>query len=177
MAQHYRTGPDKTVERPAIGRRSSECQVDCVNLLIPGPVELFAPEASSSAFDMPRLDELVTSVRDYLRDDVMKATQGRTQFLARVAGNSLDIVLRDLAVGRRHRRRQVERLSDMLAEQGDLAGLRRLLVQRLRDGHIALDHPGLAEYLREAVVNQVAIDQPTYSGLKTALAATANIAP
>ena len=39
MAEHYRTGPDQTVERPAIGRRSSECQVDCVNLLIPGPVE------------------------------------------------------------------------------------------------------------------------------------------
>ena len=45
MAEHYRTGPDKTVERPAIGRRSSECQVDCVNLLIPGPVELVAADA------------------------------------------------------------------------------------------------------------------------------------
>ena len=40
MADQYRTGPDRTVERPAIGRRSSECQVDCINLLIPGPVEL-----------------------------------------------------------------------------------------------------------------------------------------
>ena len=40
MAKHYRTGPDNTVERPAIGRRTSECQVDCVNHLIPGPVEL-----------------------------------------------------------------------------------------------------------------------------------------
>ena len=35
MADHYRSGYDKTVERLAIGRRSSECQVDCVNLLIP----------------------------------------------------------------------------------------------------------------------------------------------
>jgi hypothetical protein len=33
---------------------------------------------------------------------------------------------------------------------------------------MSLDHPGLADYLREAVVNQVAIDQPTYSGLKIA---------
>jgi hypothetical protein len=168
MAQHYRTGPDRTVERPAIGRRSSECQVDCVNLLIPGPVELLASDVATSAFDMPRLDELVTSVRDFLREDVMKATSGRTQFLARVAGNSLDIVLRDLAVGHRHRQRQMARLRALLGEDGDLDALRRSLVSRLRAGLMSLDHPGLADYLREAVVNQVAIDQPTYSGLKIA---------
>jgi aminoglycoside phosphotransferase (APT) family kinase protein len=172
MAEHYRTGPDRTVERPAIGRRSSECQVDCVNLLIPGVVELFAPEPPASSLDMPRIDELVTSVRDYLREDVMKATQGRTRFLARVAGNSLDIVLRDLAVGDKHRKRQAERLRSVLDEEGDLETLRRSLVRRLREGRIALDHPGLTDYLREAVVNQIAIDQPTYSGLKTALAGT-----
>jgi hypothetical protein len=88
MAEHYRTGPDKTVERPAIGRRSSECQVDCVNLLIPGPVDLLEPDVQLSTVDMPRIDELVTSVRDYLRNDVMAATKGRTQFLARVAASS-----------------------------------------------------------------------------------------
>lgn len=171
MAEHYRTGPDRTVERPAIGRRSSECQVDCVNLLIPGPVELLTPETSASSLDMPRIDELVTSVRDYLRDDVMKATHGRTQFLARVAANSLDIVLRDLATGDRHRERQAERLRALLDQEGDLETLRRSLVQRLRDDRIALDHPGLGDYLREAIVNQIAIDQPTYSGLNSALAA------
>src|SRR5262245_48171579 len=170
MAQHYRNGPDRTVERPAIARRSSECQVDCVNHLIPGPVELVAADSFVSSIDMPRLDELVSSVRDYLRDDVVSATKGRTQFLARVAGNSLDIVLRDLLVGDEHRRRQVERLRALLGNNGGLDALRCLLVQRLRDNQIALDHPGLADYLREAVVNQVAIDQPSYSGLKTALA-------
>ena len=170
MAQHYRTGPDRTVERPAIGRRSSECQVDCVNLLIPGPVVLLAPDALPSSVDMPRIDEIVTSVRDYLRTDVMAATNGRTQFLARVAGNALDIVLRDFAVGAEHRKRQHQRLRALLGEDGDLQTLRRALVQRLREDRMALDHPGLADALREAVVNQAAIDQPTYSGLKTALA-------
>ena len=170
MAQHYRTGPDRTVERPAIGRRSSECQVDCVNLLLPGPVVLLAPDALPSSVDMPRIDEIVTSVRDYLRTDVMAATNGRTQFLARVAGNALDIVLRDFAVGAEHRERQLQRLRALLGEDGDLQTLRRALVQRLRADRMPLDHPGLADYLREAVVNQAAIDQPTYSGLKTALA-------
>ena len=170
MAEHYRTGPDKTVERPAIGRRSSECQVDCVNLLIPGKVELLQPDAQPSHVNMPRLDELVQSVRDFLRADVMNATQGRTQFLARVAGNSLDIALRELAVGERHRAHQLDRLRGLLGEGGDLESLRWSLVRRLRENRIALDHPGLAETLRESVVNQAAIDQPSYSGFKTALA-------
>jgi len=170
MAEHYRTGPDKTVERPAIGRRSSECQVDCVNLLIPGPVELLSPAPQTAGVDMPRIDELVTSVRDYLRDDVMANTRGRTQFLARVAGNSLDVVLRELGVGERHRAHQADRLRGLLEEGGDLESLRWSLVRRLRDHTLPLDRPGLAEYLRDAVVNQVAIDQPNYSGFKTALA-------
>jgi hypothetical protein len=34
-----------------------------------------------------------------------------------------------------------------------------------------LDRPGLAQHLRATVINQVAIDQPNYSGLKTALGA------
>jgi hypothetical protein len=172
MAQVYRTGPDRTVERPAIGRRSSECQVDCVNLLIPGPVELIAPQPFSSRLDMPRTDELLRSVRDFLHQDVMQATQGRLNFLARVAGNSLDILLRELEVGPEHRRREHERLRALLGRDDDLEALRWRLVHALRDGGMALEAPGLAEHLRATVVNQVAIDQPKYSGLRTALGST-----
>ncbi len=167
MAEHYRHGPDKTVERPAIGRRSSECQVDCVNLLIPGPVELVQPSPSADA-DMPRVDELVKSVRDFLREDVMGATEGRTNFMARVAGNSLDIVLRDLELGEQHRALEHERLRALLGEAGTLADLRMALVQRLRSGDMPLDREDLITYLRQTVVNQVAIDQPKYSGFATA---------
>jgi hypothetical protein len=170
MAEHYRTGPDKTVERPAIGRRTSECQVDCVNLLMPGPAEVFEPDPRASPLDMPRMDELVVSVRDFLRQDVMEKTKGRTQFLARVASNSLDIVLRELATGPQHLARQAERLEALLGESGELESLKWRLVRRLRDGSMPLDQPGLQEYLRESVVNQAAIDQPSYTGFKTALA-------
>ena len=71
MAEHFRSGPDQTVERPAIGRRSSECQIDCVNLLIPGPVARVPARGAPDDDALPRIDELVTSVRDYLRGDVM----------------------------------------------------------------------------------------------------------
>ena len=168
MAEHYRSGPDSSVERPAIGRRTSECQVDLVNLLIPGPATLAPVEDPTAASEMPRLDELLVSVRDYLRDVVMNETQGRTSFLARVAGNSLDIVLRDLAGGPAHRQAERQRLQALLGGNEGLNALRWALVRGLRDGSIPLSHPGLAAHLRDTVVNQVAIDQPKYSGFKTA---------
>ena len=169
MAEHYRNGPDKTVERPAIGRRSSECQVDCVNLLIPGPVELIPETALDGAGDMPRIDELIVSVRDYLREDVMAVTEGRTQFLARVAGNSLDIALRDLQTGAAHRVAERARLRALLERPDDsLETLRWSLTRGLRDGSIDLATPGLAGHLRATVVNQIAIDQPKYAGFRRA---------
>ena len=169
MAEHYRTGPDKTVERPAIGRRSSECQVDCVNLLIPGNVELVATETEHGSNEMPRMEELLVSVRDFLREEVMRETQGRTNFLARVASNSLDIAIREQVMGSRLKEGEVKRLNKVVHRDGTLDELRWKLVKDIRSQAMELDSPGLEDYLRFTVVNQVAIDQPKYSGLKTAI--------
>jgi aminoglycoside phosphotransferase (APT) family kinase protein len=187
MADHWRNGPDPTVERPAIGRRSSECQVDCVNLLIPGPAELVTPAdqaTTSSSVDLPATDELLASVTDFLRADVSAAANARTSrtsFLARVAANSLDIVRRELALSLPHRSAELARLRRLLShsdgdgdgagggDQRDLAASRWELVERLRAGSVALDHPGLVDHLRSTVVNQVAIDQPSYSGYLVAV--------
>ncbi len=187
MADHYRTGPDATVERPAIGRRSSECQLDCVLLLIDGPISWLdgltdllsgAATPSSPADDMPRLDELLASVRDFLHNEVMSATQGRLNFMSRVAGNSLDIVLRELALRPALARAELTMLRDLLGgapqtpptTDAQLAttvtALRWQLVAALRDGSMPLDEPGLATYLRHSVAHQVAIDQPRYSAFR-----------
>ena len=168
MAEHYRTGPDQSVERPAIGRRSSECQVDCVNLLISGPVELVKPDESVTGIDMPRIDELLASVTDFLRQDVMSNTQGRTNFLARVASNSLDIVQREVALGKTCIANESQRLIELFACEKSLVDLRWRLVNGLRDESIGLDLPGLSDHLRATVVNQIAIDQPRYAGFTTA---------
>ncbi len=170
MAQHYRHGPDKTVERPAIARRSSECQVDCVNLLIPGAVSVLPLQPREDNIDMPRMDELVTSVRDFLRNDVMAATQGRNNFMARVAANSLDIVLREMDLGMRHKAAELARLQAFFDSADDLETLRWRLIENLRAGNQPLDDPALTRHLRESVVNQIAIDQPRYPGFVTATA-------
>ena len=169
MTSVYRSGLDRSVERAAIGRRTSECQVDCVNLLIPGLVEAPSPASAKSSLDMPRADELLESVRDFLRGPVMTETRGRTTFHARVAANAVDIVLRELELGPGHREQEKAGLEHILGTTGDLESLRWTLVRRLRDGSIPLDHPGLADHLRRTVVWQAAIDQPKYSGYRRAL--------
>ena len=171
MAEHYRNGPDQSVERPGIGRRSSECQIDCANLLIPGRIELVEAAQESSFIDMPRSDELLGSVIDFLRQEVMTETSGRTAFLARVASNSLAIVERELSLGVPARTSELRSLQSLLnTSDASLTELRWRLVHALRAQQMDLDEAGLAAHLRNAVANQICIDQPKYPGLATALA-------
>ena len=170
MAVVWREGPDRTVERPAVARRSSECQVDSANLIIPGPVELLDEEKVHSSVSMPRVDELLVSVREFLRQDARKALEGRNAFMALVASNSLDIVHRELTLGPAHLRAEHERLKAFFGSEEALEELRARLTQGLREGVIALESPGLAEHLRTTAANQLAIDQPRYAGLAVALA-------
>jgi len=168
MYTAWRDGEEKTVERPAIARRSSECQVDCANLIIPGPIELLEAAPPASSTDMPSSEELLASVRDFLRGDVREGLGKRDGFMALVASNSLDIVLREMTLGPAHAAAEQERLAALLGSTGLLDDLRWQLVRGLRDGSIALEQPGLTDHLRNTAVNQLAIDQPKYSGLKIA---------
>ena len=166
FVDQYRTGTDKSVERPAVGRRSSEAQMDCVNLIIPGFVEPFPASSRLSPLDMPGADELLASVRDFLRLDVMAETRGRINFMARVASNSIDIVIRELALGERKREGERERLARLYGVKSN-DQLRWRLVNDLRDGALPLDDEALICHLRATVVEQLAIDQPGYSGYRT----------
>ena len=68
-------------------------------------------------------------------------------------------------------RAERERLVEILGEDLPLDDLRGRLCQGLRDREVALDTPGLADHLRATAVNQLAIDQPKYSGYQAAIAA------
>lgn len=163
-----------SVERPAIGRRSSECQIDCVNLLIPGQFEPASQtEAINRTGESPTTDQLLSSVISFLRADIAKTTKsdisGRTRFMATVASNSLAIVQRDQTQGpaaRGHERARLAPILDGFDTDQELVELRRELCRRLASGDLALDDQALQTHLRCTVVDQVRIDQPKYSGLR-----------
>ena len=78
--------------------------------------------------------------------------------------------LRDGSLGAEHRRLELERLRAIFASKDDLSDLRWRLVNALRDASMPLDQDSVIAHLRDTVANQLAIDQPRYSGLATALA-------
>ncbi|MEP5764235.1 MAG: phosphotransferase family protein [Halieaceae bacterium] len=169
MAQSWRSGETPSLERPVIGRRSSEAQMDCVNLLIPGDFEaVVAGTDFSAGTRLPMPAELLESVRGFLREEVADTADPHAGFMARVAANSLGIVQRELLHGPALANAEAERLRVVLGIDEELDGLRWQLVNALRDG-MDLDTPGLAEHLRQTVAGQLCIDQPHYSALNQGL--------
>lgn len=181
MAQTWRTGETPSVERPVIGRRSTEAQMDCVNLLIPGDITPLAEAGDDQ--NLPSASELISSVQSHLRDHVAEKLEGADKFLVRVAINSLSIAERELAHRDRIERAEYSRLSSLLSDASDvheilstdtadmageaesLSDLRWRLVQVLRDDQ-ALDRDMLGEHLRQTVAHRLFIDQPKYSALR-----------
>lgn len=165
MANTWRTGETPSLERPVIGRRSSEAQMDCVNLLIPGDFYLpdFAPPISKGT-QLPMPAELLAGVAAFLKEEIAEQLDSRSGFLAKVAANSLGIAQREFQCGNELATQEHLRLQDLLKQQGELDLLRWELVNQLRTD-MSLSTPGLAEHLRQTVAGQLAIDQPHYPAL------------
>ena len=166
MANAWRTGETPSLERPVIGRRSSEAQMDCVNLLIPGEFSL--PELGnpiSQGTQLPMPAELLAGVAAFLKEEVAEKLDSHNGFLARVAANSLGIAQREFQCGSELASQEKQRLNALLGQPGELNALRWELVNRLR-ADLPLHTPGLAEHLRQSVAGQLAIDQPRYSALR-----------
>ncbi|MDA1302267.1 MAG: phosphotransferase [Proteobacteria bacterium] len=176
MAEQFRHGPDRSIERAMIGRRTSEAQMDCANLLLSGPIgQPAAPEAHDN-LEMPRADELLVELEQFLRGQVMAATTGRIRFLTRVAANAVGVVLREHEHLARYRNLELESLQDLLgSQQSDLETLRWSLVNQLRNGDLALTGDALKRHLWTCAVQQIQIDNPRYSGLAQARAAVIEV--
>ena len=164
MAATWRSGETPSLERPVIGRRSSEAQLDCVNLLIPGPAQLPDATLNLAAPDLPEAAELITSVRHYLSESVAPAASGAAQFIARVAANSLAIAEREMTIGGVLRDAERGRLNGIFGD-GALPALRHKLCDELCAGNL-VGVKRVADHLRQTAVDRCWLDQPTYSALQ-----------
>lgn len=120
--------------------------------------------------DKPTLAEIVIAAREFLENKAMPELTGRTAFHARVAANALAIAEREITIGPAAAEQEQARLELLLQRRGSLDELNRDLCGRIAAGQMTLQTPGLAEHLRLTTIDKVRIDQPNYSGLKTALA-------
>jgi hypothetical protein len=124
--------------------------------------------------DEPTPEELIKAVADFLRSDIAPGISGHNAFKLRVSINALDLVTRQLALESHSDAAEVSRLSQLLGMQGSLAELNRTLADRIGNGELDLQTPGLAEHLWQTTMDKLAVDQPNYASYKRELESKAN---
>lgn len=151
MADIWRSGRDRSLERAVIGRRTSETEVDLLMLL-----EEDAPDAERARIALPAPDpirrlgepsapELLEALTEWIERDLKPKLSGRDRFQANVARNALG----------------------MLGREGP-ATTDRALSDDLLTGRITLATPGLLARLKREALAKLAADQPKYSALAKA---------
>jgi len=105
---------------------------------------------------------LVTAAADFLKS-IEGELSGRSAFHAKVAGNALAIVARELEQAPQAAERAA--LAGFIGHDASLDALRAELCGRLRAGQLTPETPGLLEALTAAVIAKVKVDNPRYSTL------------
>lgn len=154
MADIWRSGMDKTLERAVVGRRASETEVDLLMLLEEDapetqrlPIRLDAP-AEPRRQGEPSTVEMIEALADWLNQEVKPKAEGRDRFMAVVALNALGMLGREAA--------------------GATAIHDKALSDDLLAGRLTLATPGLLARLKKAALAKLEADQPKYSALAAA---------
>ena len=119
--------------------------------------------------DEPTPEELIKAVADFLRHEIAPDVSGHDAFKLRVAINALDLVTRQLELEEGSDAAESARLSRLLAMQGSLDELNRVLADRIAKGEVDLQTPGLAAHLWQTTMDKLAVDQPNYASYKREL--------
>ncbi len=155
MADIWRSGLDKALERAVIGRRTSETEVDLLMLLEEDapetqrlPIRLDEPTEPRRQGE-PSTVEMLEALSDWLENDIKPQAEGRDRFMTAVALNALGMLQREA--------REPLSVHDKALADDLLAGRKTLAT------------PGLLAKLKKAALAKLAADQPKYSALGAAI--------
>lgn len=167
MINSWRSHEARSLERPVIGTRVSENEVDIMILLtsdrhasVGMSVDDFIPDLPSPTADSTGY-ELACAVREWVETDIQPGAKGRDLFQARVARNALGIIERKLRLGPLFSERQEQRLSAL-----NLTPV--ALNQGLLSGSIGFETLGVLDHLKLLALEHVSLDQPKHAGLALA---------
>jgi len=120
--------------------------------------------------DQPSVSELIEAVKSFIDDTAAPNLKGHAAFHARVASNALATVLRDLEQRPSAETQERTGLTTLLEtdDNQSIDQLNRELSARIQSGEMTIETPGLIEHLKRTTMAQVEIDQPRYSGMRTA---------
>ena len=121
--------------------------------------------------DEPTPIELTSAVADFLRKEITPMISGHNAFKLRVGVNALDLVTRQLTLAQASDAAEAARLTQLLGADGSLMELNRALSERIANGELDLQTPGLSEHLWQTTMDKLAVDQPNYAAYKRELGA------
>jgi hypothetical protein len=119
--------------------------------------------------DEPTPIELIKAVADFLRTEITPAIKGHNAFKLRVGINALDLVTRQLALQGPGEAAEAARLKALLGMDGTVMELNRALAEKIANGEVDLNTPGLKEHLWQTTMDKLAVDQPNYASYKREL--------
>jgi hypothetical protein len=159
MAERHLSGAEPSVEYAAIGRRACEQEFDVLLALDlaepdattpPGP-----PGDEADLYGRPTAAELLEAVAQFLAADVQPGGD-RVGFHARVAGNELATVRRELVLGPAARERHRSRLAGLgCADDAALAGA-------IADGGLDDRWDDVVDAVRAAVRDRLLVANPRH---------------
>ncbi|MEL7111630.1 MAG: DUF6285 domain-containing protein [Pseudomonadota bacterium] len=120
--------------------------------------------------DQPSVLELLQAVKSFIDESAAPQLKGHAAFHARVASNALSTAMRDLEQRPNAAAQERDGLTELLGPSDGLSldDLNRSLSEKIKSGEMTVQTPGLLAHLKQTTMAQVEIDQPRYSGLKTA---------
>lgn len=106
--------------------------------------------------DRPTASELLEAVREFLRDDVLPATEGRVQFHTRVALNALEMVRREIDEGPSMQAEHERRLRELgFADDAELSAA-------IREGRLDDRWDDAFTAVYESVIEKLRVANPGY---------------
>lgn len=116
--------------------------------------------------DRPEPAELLSAVSKFLRDELLPTLSAHHAFQLRVSCNALDLIQRQLSLEPQSDAAEVARLTKLLGHDGDLAGLNAEMAQKIADGALTLETPGVKDHLWATTLAKLAVDQPQYGSYR-----------
>lgn len=111
----------------------------------------------------PSKEELITSIIEFIENDIIDELIGQKRFHAHVAKNSLQIVLRQLKVEEKNYQSEKSRLKEILKIDKDLNEMNKILCQKIDNEEIDINNNDLIDHLFKTTMEKLSIDQPNYS--------------
>lgn len=112
---------------------------------------------SEAPHDRPTTDELLQAVEEFVAGEAASTSDGRRRFNLRVAANALQIVRRQLALGREQGQQHEARLARLgMGDDAELAAA-------IRSGALDDRYEETLEFVRQSVRAKLAVANPHYA--------------